>query len=143
MRLYEQGIEESSVVQIIFGNIMMLVWIAVGAISCWFIHPVIALVYISFALVMVFIVLRKLVCTNCYYYGKKCHLGWGKLSVMLFSQGDIEKFGTCTGIKLAPLTYGLLTLIPLIHDSNSLSAVVLSMALRTVLPSGRTNVLRT
>lgn len=113
MRLYEQGTEESPITQIIFGNIMMLAWIAIGTISCWFIHPVIALFYLSFAIIMVFIVLRKLVCTNCYYYGKRCSIGWGKLSAMLFSRGNIEKFSTCTGVKVAPLTYGLLTLIPL------------------------------
>jgi hypothetical protein len=33
---------------------------------------------------------------------------------MLFSQGNIENFSTCTGIKIAPLTYGLLTLVPLV-----------------------------
>ena len=114
MRLYERGIEESPISQIIFGNIMMLGWIALGTISCWFIQPVISWLYLSIALVMVFIVLRKLVCTNCYYYGKRCLVGWGKLSAMFFSQGNIERFSTCVGTKVAPLTYGLLTLIPLV-----------------------------
>ncbi|MFA4836970.1 MAG: hypothetical protein WC749_12985 [Dehalococcoidia bacterium] len=114
IKLYEQGIEESPISQIAFGNIMMLGWIAVGTISCWFVHPVIAWVYLTVAFIMVFIVLRKLVCTNCYYYGKRCPIGWGKLSAMLFSQGDIEQFSTCAGTKVAPLTYGLLTLIPLV-----------------------------
>ena len=114
MQLYDQGIEESSISQIIFGNVMMLGWIAVGTISCWFIHPAIAWSYLAVALVMVFVVLRKLVCTNCYYYGKRCPIGWGKLSAMFFKQGSIEQFSTCAGVKIAPLTYGLLTLIPLV-----------------------------
>jgi len=41
-------------------------------------------------------------------------LGWGKLSGLLFKKGNIEEFNTSIGQKLAPATYGILTLIPLI-----------------------------
>ena len=114
IHFYEQGIEESPISQIVFGNIMMVGWIVMGTIACWFVHPMIAWGYLPVAIIMVFIVLRKLVCTNCYYYGKRCPIGWGKLSAMLFNQGNIERFSTCAGVKVAPLTYGLLTLIPLV-----------------------------
>jgi hypothetical protein len=60
------------------------------------------------------VVLRKLVCTNCYYYGKRCASGWGKLSALMFKQGDIERFNDSVGVKLAPAIYGLLTLVPLV-----------------------------
>jgi hypothetical protein len=63
---------------------------------------------------MVFVVLRKLVCTNCYYYGKWCGMGWGKLAALFFKRGSIDNFSRSIGIKLAPLTYGLLSLIPLV-----------------------------
>ncbi|MBN1255420.1 MAG: hypothetical protein JXA50_09125 [Deltaproteobacteria bacterium] len=95
---------------------MMLVWIGLGTIACWFVYPVVAWIYLGAAALMVFVVLRKLVCTNCYYYDKRCALGWGKLSVLFFSQGSIEQFSTCAGVKCAPLTYGLLTLIPLVFS---------------------------
>ncbi|MCK4532729.1 hypothetical protein KAU39_02995 [bacterium] len=70
--------------------------------------------YLLFAIIMVGVVLRKLLCTNCYYYSKWCCLGWGRVSALFFKEGNIKKFNIGYGQKLAPLTYGLLTVIPLI-----------------------------
>ncbi|MDD2889121.1 MAG: hypothetical protein PHE49_00590 [bacterium] len=114
MKIYEQGLEEHPKITIIFGNFMMLLWLALGTIACRFVHPLIGWIYLTFALLMVYVVLRKIVCTNCYYYGKWCPSGWGKLSALFFKKGDMEKFSTSVGIKLAPMTYGLLTVIPVI-----------------------------
>jgi len=114
IKLYEQGLEEYPKLGIIFGNFVMILWIILGTIACYFFHPLIALIYLVFAVIMIFLVLRKLVCTNCYYYGKWCPVGWGKLSALFFKKGSIEKFSTGLGIKLAPFTYGLLTLIPVV-----------------------------
>jgi hypothetical protein len=51
---------------------------------------------IAWAALVVFvqILLKKHNCSGCYYYGKSCHLGWGRLSAWLFKQdsGD-EKTG--------------------------------------------------
>ena len=113
-QIYEEGVEEYPKAVIIFGNLMMILWIALGTIACWFLHPVVAWIYLVVAIVMVFVILRKLVCTNCYYYDKWCSIGWGKLSALFFKKGDIEDFSSSTGLKIAPITYGLLTLIPLI-----------------------------
>ena len=114
IRLYDEGIEASTVPRVIFGNLMMMVWIGLGAVSCWFIHPTIAWVFLALAIILVYFVLRKLVCTNCYYYGKLCPIGWGKLSAWLFAPGDLRNFSACAGVKVAPFTYGLLTLVPLV-----------------------------
>lgn len=114
IRLYEDGVECHPVGTIIFGNLMMALWIALGTIACWFVHPYAAWAYLATALVTVGLALRKLVCTNCYYYGKRCATGWGKLSALLFRKGPIENFSTSVGIKVAPLTYGLLSLVPLV-----------------------------
>ncbi|RLG15370.1 MAG: hypothetical protein DRN71_01440 [Candidatus Nanohalarchaeota archaeon] len=54
-----------------------------------------------------------MVCTNCYYYAKWCSTGWEKLSCAFFKKGKIENFKTSTCIKIAPFTYGLLTLVPI------------------------------
>ena len=114
IRIYEQGLEEHPKGSIVLGNLLMALWIALGTISCWFLCPLVAWIYLAFAVVMVGIVLRKLVCTDCYYYDKWCPIGWGKLSALFFKKGNIEEFNTSIGLKLAPLTYGLLSLIPLI-----------------------------
>ena len=112
--IFEQGLEEYPKTGIILGNLAMVIWIALGTIASWFLAPLAAWIYLAVAIVMVYIVMRKLVCTNCYYYDKWCGTGWGKLAALLFQQGNIDDFGTSVGVKLAPLTYGLLSLIPLI-----------------------------
>ena len=113
-KLYKEGLEEYPLKGVILGNIVMVAWVTVGTIGCWFLNPIIAWIYLAFALIMVGLVLRKLVCRGCYYYGKRCALGWGKLAALLSKREDISKFGTGVGQKLAPITYGLLTLVPLV-----------------------------
>ncbi|HEY42097.1 MAG TPA: hypothetical protein G4O18_09640 [Dehalococcoidia bacterium] len=112
--IYEQGIESYPKRTVVVANLAMVTWVALGTVACWFLAPIVAWIYLAVAVVMVWVVLRRLVCVDCYYYGKWCGTGWGKLSAMLFKQGNIECFATGIGVKLAPLTYGLLSLIPLV-----------------------------
>jgi hypothetical protein len=112
--VYEQGLEEHSKRSIILNNLVMVLWIALGTISCWFLSPLVAWIYLGLGIVVVYIVLRRLVCTSCYYYDKWCGLGWGKLSALFFRQGDMSEFGSGIGLKLAPAVYGLLSLVPII-----------------------------
>jgi len=112
--LFEDGLEQHPLGRIIIGNLAMLLWFALGALACWYFYPILGLVYLIVAIVLVYVVLRKLVCANCYYYGKWCSLGWGKLSALMFKKGNLEKFPTSIGLKLAPATYGLLMIVPLI-----------------------------
>lgn len=114
MKLYGKGLEEYSKANAIVGNIVMITWIILGTIACWFLYPVITWFYLAFVLIMIYIVLRKLVCINCYYYDKWCGIGWGKLSALFFKKGKIEKFNESIGLKIAPITYGVLTVIPII-----------------------------
>lgn len=113
-KIYDQGLEEYPKAGIVLGNLMMIVWIALGTIACWFLYSLIAWIYLAFAIIMVFIVLRKLVCINCYYYDRWCCTGWGKLSALFFKKGNIEELSTNTDIKLAPFTYGFLSIVPII-----------------------------
>lgn len=111
IKLYEKGLEKYPKSGITLGNIAMLLLIALGTITIWFFYPLLAWLYLAFTIIMVYIVLRKLVCTNCYYYDKWCSIGWGKLSAKLFKKGKIEEFNNSVGLKLAPLIYGLLLMI--------------------------------
>ena len=116
VKIYEQGCEQFGLGSIIFGNMAMLAWIGLGTACCWFFHNfyhIAAWVYLVVALLMVFVILRRIVCVNCYYYGKRCPIGWGKLTALMFKQGSMDKFATSPGVKLAPMTYGLLSLIPM------------------------------
>lgn len=114
IKIYKQGLEQFPKSGIVFGNLMMILWIVLGTLACRFFYPLVAWVYLGFAVLMVYVLLRKLICTKCYYYGKWCPIGWGKCTALLFKKGVIEEFNAGIGTKLAPLTYGLLTLIPLI-----------------------------
>ena len=114
IKIYAPGSEEYPKSGVIIGNLFMILWIALGTVACWFFYPLVGWIYLVFAILMVFVVLRKLVCPNCYYYDKWCNTGWGKLCALFFKKGDIEKFSTSPGIRIAPLVYGSFTLIPLI-----------------------------
>jgi hypothetical protein len=60
--------------------------------------------------VIIEIVIMKKSCTGCYYYGKVCGLGKGKLAAKLFKKGDSQKFidSEVSWIQILP---DLLTLI--------------------------------
>jgi len=49
------------------------------------------ILYLLFCLWIEFRILQKS-CTNCYYYGKICGLGRGKLSPLFFKKGNPENF---------------------------------------------------
>lgn len=127
----EEGLEQYPWATVIISNLIMLVWIALGTVACYFFNHVVAWIFLGVALLLVFIVLRRLVCTNCYYYGKWCSTGWGKLSALLFKQGNIEAFNDSIGVTLAPWIYGLLTLVPLVL--GTISAVQRFSAIKPVI----------
>lgn len=114
MKIYEEGLEKYPVSRVIIGNILMLLWIGLGAYACHFIHPLLTWIYLVLAIVIIYVVLRRIVCVNCYYYGKRCALGWGKLSALMVKKGEIEQFPKSTGIRIAPFVYGSLTVIPVV-----------------------------
>lgn len=120
IKIYEKGLEEYPKAGIILGNFMMILWIILGTIACWFLYSLVAWIYLAFAVIIVGVVLRKLLCTNCYYYDRWCCMGWGKLSALFFKKGTIEAFNTSPGQKLAPLAYSILSVIPIVFIVTSI-----------------------
>jgi len=59
--------------------------------------PLLTIVWVIM-IVIIQILLKKHLCSGCYYYGKLCHLGWGKISSALFKQdsGNLK-----TGMNLS------------------------------------------
>lgn len=113
--LYQQGIEEASGSQILLENLFVVGLVISGTIvNSFFLFqgiPIIAIIYTVFAVVMLGIVLRKHVCTSCWYYGKKCHCGWGRLAAKLFPQNDKpHKMGAIE----AGVTWATIMILPLI-----------------------------
>jgi len=128
-KLYEEGLDSYPTSTVVVENILMLVWFGLGTYLSGLMIAWLGLAYLAFALLMVGVVLRRLVCANCWYFGKRCHTGWGKLSALMFRPGDVARFSACTGVKLAPPTYGLLTVVPL---GLGLWAVIASPAARVI-----------
>jgi hypothetical protein len=115
-QLYEKGLEKFSTSWIIGQNLFLIFYFAMAFIGMYPLQicriPIVSLLFIIYMLLMLVFVLRKHLCTSCYYYGKSCHVGWGKLSARLFKQnsGNYE-----LGVKLANVTWILVaTILPII-----------------------------
>ena len=114
-KLYEKGLENYPKSIVILTNVLLTMWFVFAAYGMSALKlagfPIVSALYLLFALVMLGFILRKHLCTHCYYYGKLCSSGWSKLSSCQFKQksGNYE-----LGMKLAGMTWGLLTIIPII-----------------------------
>jgi len=53
----------------------------------------VALLYLVYCAIMEFFILQRS-CKHCYYYGKVCGLGKGRLSALFFKKGNPEHFHT-------------------------------------------------
>jgi hypothetical protein len=122
IKINDKGLEKYPISTVIFGNIIMLLIMIVGTVAVWYLLDWWAWLYLAISLIMVYFVMRKLVCRNCYYYDKWCALGWGKLSAKMFKKGKIEEFAESPGLKFAPAVYGLMMFIPII-------AIIISIVL--------------
>ncbi|MCD6283752.1 hypothetical protein J7J12_00670 [bacterium] len=114
-KLYEKGLENYPKTTVVLTNVLLLLWFGFAAYGMSALKfeglPIISIIYLLFVIIMLGFILRKNLCTHCYYYNKLCGMGWGKLSSCLFK----EKSGNYKlGMKLAGLTWGLLTIIPIV-----------------------------
>ena len=91
IKINDKGLEKYPMSTIVFGNIMMLLIMVIGTVAVWYLLYWWAWLYLAFSLIMVYIVLRRLVCRNCYYYDNWCALGWGKISAKMFKPGLLAK----------------------------------------------------
>jgi hypothetical protein len=68
--------------------VFLATWVTAG----WLLWPVqfggwpVATIGWALYVVGLQILLKKHFCSGCYYYGKSCHLGWGRLAARLFAQ---------------------------------------------------------
>ncbi|MBE9511723.1 MAG: hypothetical protein IMY71_12670 [Bacteroidetes bacterium] len=96
------GAESFSLAWVIGENLLHLtMWVLAGYLiwPIWtlFGFPLLTIIW-AVLVVLVQILLKKHNCSGCYYYGKMCHLGWGKISSATFKQnsGDLN-----VGMKLS------------------------------------------
>ncbi len=113
--LFEQGKEAYSKKNIVLENSLIILNILLGSFGMapvkWMSVPVLSILYFLFIVYMLTFALRKHLCTQCWYYGKNCHCGWGKLALTFYDKGvGNRKLG---GI-LAGITWSVLMVLPLI-----------------------------
>lgn len=112
---YQNGIEESKGSYVLFENILILILVVLGFFGMYPLRvrsiPIISISYVLFAVLMLVFVLRKHLCTSCYYYDKWCHCGWGKIASRFYEKesGNYELGG-----KLALFTWGIIMGFPMI-----------------------------
>jgi len=107
-----------SMSELVFGNLVILLWIGLGAFSCALFYPLGAVLFFAVAAFLVFYELGKHGCVTCYYC-KTCTIGMGKLPELFF-----RKAGTANvnrrALKLFPFTYLLLSALPILFVVVSL-----------------------
>ncbi|MFX1516675.1 MAG: hypothetical protein ACFFC6_10220 [Promethearchaeota archaeon] len=62
-----------------------------GTIVIYVLHPILGLIFLLLAVTTI-IVSMKLRCTHCFYIGKYCNFGLGKLTAILFKKGEPDEF---------------------------------------------------
>ena len=97
------------------------VWVGVyllGAAILWLLHPFVAAAYLAYSLVCMYVLVPRLVCTSCSYYGQTCHSGQGRIASLLFSPRPQAGFPSrfqymrlAAPVFLAPLLAGGLLLV--------------------------------
>ena len=78
---------------IIISNLLQLLIYTIGVIIIKPLGIIWLLIYLAYIVFLEIRLLRKS-CINCYYYGKRCAFGKGKLCSLFFKKGNIENFAT-------------------------------------------------
>jgi hypothetical protein len=76
---------------VILSNTLSISTYIIGAFILYGFGIIFSVLYLLFCLFMEIRLLKK-GCANCYYYGKTCAFGKGRLSSYLFKRGDVSMF---------------------------------------------------
>jgi len=104
--------KDYSKAELIFGNLAIILWIGLGALSCALFFPLTAVLYFALAAFLIFYELGKHGCVTCYYC-KTCTIGIGKLPELFFRQAGTANVNR-RALKLFPFAYLLLSALPII-----------------------------
>ena len=98
--------------ELIFGNLVIIIWIVLGAFSFGLFYPLSAIGFFALAAFLVFFELGKHGCQTCYYC-KTCTIGMGKLPELFFTKNGTANVNK-KAMRLFPFVYLLLSLVPLV-----------------------------
>jgi hypothetical protein len=77
---------------IIIRWIILTVAFALGIYILLGIKDVLGVLYVVYSLIALTLILPLSRCASCFYHGKVCNTGWGKVAAYLFPKGDESKF---------------------------------------------------
>jgi hypothetical protein len=97
--------------ELIFGNLAIILWIGLGALSCALFYPLTDFVFFGLAAFLIFYELGKHGCVTCYYC-KTCTIGIVKLPELFFKQAGTANVNR-RALKLFPFVYLLLSALPI------------------------------
>ena len=118
MKAISQEAKAYSKSLLILGNLGIALWIVVSAVACWFFNILLGWIFLVFAFILVFVVLRRLGCSSCYYC-KSCTMGFGKLADLFFGSGRMAGVNSSLGLKIF-FAYGLLGAVPIVFLAVSI-----------------------
>ena len=132
-KLYSEGIETYPVSYVILQNLFFLAYFGIGFVAMLplqvFGFPIVSVLYALFLAITLIFVLRKHLCTHCYYYGRMCNTGWGCLSAAMFKKcsGSYQLGATLAGITwmFAVVTPVGATILALVIDFSFLTLLFL------------------
>ena len=73
-------------------NLVWAVAMALGAAILWGLHPALAIAYLVWSMLALYVLVPRLVCAACGYYGRTCHSGQGRLAARLGPRRDPAAF---------------------------------------------------
>jgi len=125
---------------VVLSNLNSLTIYALGFLILERLGVIFSFLYLAYILAFEYRLIR-VHCTSCYYWGKRCGFGKGRISSLFFKKGDIARF--CKNemtfwdvipdmlISLIPFIIGIVVLV-LKFDFIILSALLVITALTTV-----------
>ncbi len=105
--------------ELILGNLTIILWIVLGALSCALFVPLTALLFFGVAAFLVFYEMGKHGCVTCYFC-KTCTIGMGKLPDLFFRRAGTANVNR-RALRLFPFTYLLLGALPIVLTVVSLT----------------------
>jgi hypothetical protein len=94
-----KGAKKYSKSLLVLGNLGIALWIVISAIACGFFNPLLGWLFLVSAFVMIFVILRRLGCSSCYYC-KSCTMGFGKLADLFFGSGYMAGVDSSVRLKI-------------------------------------------
>lgn len=96
---------------LIFGNLTIAFWVALGTISFWLINPLFAWLFLGFSAFSILLVLRRQMCSSCYYC-RSCTKGFAKLSQLFIGKSHIPGVNKGSELGMAVFIYAILSVVP-------------------------------